>query len=513
MNLKKKLKASLAVLLILGLLSSCGAQSTEQAPADDAGTQPDTASTDSADSDEAATDADREVTFVFTKGGFENVPDDDVIKQKIEEATGVTLNHIAPPGANYDEKLTLILSGQDGELPDLARLNKSQWTKMFDYADQGALMDLSEMVQDYPNILAQVPQEALDMCSTEDGLWGIPIVSSPNRMNTIIRQDWLDNLGLEAPETLDDYYNVMKAFTNDDPDGNGQDDTYGMTGAGLEGLEPYLGAYGVTGVYQGYFYEEGGELKAQAVNPAAKDALAMLNQWYSEGLIDPEFSIIKNDSELNDKAMKNQFGLTYRWWTWEPKIEAEMRLVDPDVTFSRIAPPVGEDGMSGNKGVGMINGVIIMLKDAQNPTAAMELIDWYHTEEGMMTVYSGVEDIHWEQKEDGTYHTLDQFDADSSWIQWYSAFESEWPLLQVETPLVQSRRDAFNWEVITNAADGLITDAELQYATDLNALITDAYVKIITGQEPIDYFDTFVEEWYSKGGQEWTDEVNALYSA
>ena len=59
------------------------------------------------------------------------------------------------------------------------------------------------------------------------------------------------------------------------------------------------------------------------------------------------------DDDLNDKAMKNQFGLTYHWWTWESKIESQLQEVDPNISFTRIAPPVGEDGKSGNRGVGM----------------------------------------------------------------------------------------------------------------------------------------------------------------
>lgn len=332
-------------------------------------------------------------------------------------------------------------------------------------------------------------------------------------MNTIVRQDWLDALNLEVPETLEEYHDVLEAFVHEDPDGNGKDDTYGMTGLGMEALEPYLGAFGVTGVHEGYFYEDNGKLVAQAVNPKAKEALAVLRDWYAEGLIDPEFVIMKNESEMNDKAMKNQFGMTYRWWVWESKIEQEMRKVDPNVTFARIAPPVGPDGTSGVKGVGMVNGCVVLLKNARNPEACMRLIDWMHTEEGMMTTYSGVEGTHWEKRDDGKYYTLPQWDEDQSWIQWYSAFESEWPLLQVETPLVQSRRDAFNWNTISNAGDGLITDAQLQYSTDLNTLITDAYTKIITGQEPLDYFDQFTQEWYAKGGQEWTDQINEMYQA
>lgn len=514
--MKKKIAAiTTAFVLCASIAAGCGDSAGTENPdsaipestvAGDKGSAGDADSTDT----DSGSDGGKEVTFVFTKGGFENHPENDVIYQKICEAANVQLNHVSPPGESYDEKLNLIFSGQEKDLPDMAKIQKAQFNKLFDYAEQGALMDLTELVKECPNVLENIPQEALDMCTKDGKLWAIPVWCSPNRMNTIIRQDWLDNLSLEVPETLDEYYEVFKAFTFDDPDQNGVDDTYGMTGLGMEALDPYLGAFGVTGVNDNYWYEEDGELKPQALNPKAKDALALLRDWYAEGLIDPEFIVLKNESELNDKSMKNQFGVTYRWWVWEPKIEGEMRKVDPDVTFARIAPPVGPDGESGVRGAGMVNGCIVILNNAKNVDACLRLIDWYHTEEGMMTAYSGVEGIHWE-KNDGEYTTLPQFDEDASWIQWYSAFESEWPLLQVETPLVQSRRDAFNWETITNKGDGLLVEAQFTYSTDLTTLITDAYTKIITGQEDLSYFDELVSQWNAQGGSEWSEQINALY--
>lgn len=458
----------------------------------------------------AIADEDNTVTFVFTKGGFEGVPENDPIKQKIEEAADVTLDHIAPPAANYDEKVNIILSSND--LPDLVKLSNAHFNDMFDYVEQGALMDLTDLVnENCPNILENIPQEALERCMVDGRLYGIPVWCSPQRMNFVVRQDWLDNLDLEAPTTLDELYTVMKAFVEDDPDGNGVDDTYAYAGCGLEGFEPIFGAFGFTGVAHSYWFEdEDGQLKPSALHPNAPEALALLNQWYEEGLIDPEFVIMKNDSELNDKAMKNQWGFVYRWWTYEPKIEMELQKVDPNVKFARIAPPVGPYGDSAVRGVSLTNGVVVMLKTAKNVDACLRLLDWYHTEEGMMTTYTGVEGLHWEKTEEGTYINLPQYEVDQKWIQWYSAFESEWPLLMVETPLVQSRRDALNWPVITNAADGMLTDAELRYKTDLQDFVNTTYADFITGKADLAEWDAFVEEFYAKGGAEWEAELNEL---
>lgn len=78
------------------------------------------------------------VSFVFTKGGFEGVPENDVIKQKMEEVCNITLDHIAPPAANYTEQVNLILSGDPSELPDMVKLNQSMFNDMYDYAEHEA---------------------------------------------------------------------------------------------------------------------------------------------------------------------------------------------------------------------------------------------------------------------------------------------------------------------------------------------------------------------------------------
>lgn len=502
---KKGVAILMCCIILLGGLAGCGSagDSTEASNVQKTDT--------SGESDKPI------VSFVFTKGGFEGVPEHDVVLQKIEETCNITLDHIAPTMANYAEQVNLILSGDQSELPDMVKLTSAMFNDLYDYANYDALMDLTDLVKQCPNILENVPQEALERCTINGKLYAIPVFCNPNRYNVIIRQDWLDNLGLETPTTLEEYHKVLQAFTFDDPDGNGQNDTYGLTGLSMETFDPIYGAFGVMSpiqTYNGtgtYWYLEDGELKPQVTNPVVKEALQTIADWYAEGIIDPEFVSMTTDDNLNDKAMKNQFGMTYHWWTWESKIEPQLQEVDSKISFARIAPPIGKNGESGNRGVGLINGCVVMLKGAKNPEACMRLLDWMYSEEGMMTTYSGVEGIHWEKRGDGTYHTLPQYDKDAAWIQWYSAYEAEWPLLQVETPLVQSRRDAFNWNTITNEGDGLVTEAEVEYGADLQAFALEKYTNFITGKESLDQWDVFVEEWNNRGGAEWVTQINKEY--
>jgi len=183
------------------------------------------------------------------------------------------------------------------------------------------------------------------------------------------------------------------------------------------------------------------------------------------------------------------------------------------VHFDRIAPPIGPYGDSGVRGVGRQNGVVIMLADAENPEACFRYIDWMHTEDGMMTGYAGVENVHWYRDENGDYYTTEQYQNDIKWIQYYSLFEPEPVLLLLENDyLVQSRRDSFQWNAITNAADGMMTEAELRYGSELKDFVATEYSEFITGKRDLAEWDKFVEEFYSMGGTEWETELNALAS-
>ncbi len=327
---RKSIVALLCCAVMLTSLVGCGSSSNSSSETDAMTGKSDSEAT--VDDTAASMEEDRPVvSFVFTKGGFESVPENDVIKQKIEEAANITLDHIAPTAANYTEQVNLILSGDPSEYPDLVKLQSNMFNDLFDYAEQGALMDLTELVKDCPNILEYLPQEALERCTIDGKLYAIPVYCSPNRYNVVIRQDWLDNLGLEAPVTLEDYHDVLTAFTFNDPDRNGKNDTYGLSGLNIETFDPIFGAFGVMAPIQSYngtgtyWYLEDGKLLPQVTNPKAKEALELIHAWYEEGIIDPEFVTNTTDDDLNDKAMKNQFGVTYHWWTWEPKIERSYR--------------------------------------------------------------------------------------------------------------------------------------------------------------------------------------------
>lgn len=107
-----------------------------------------------------------------------------------------------------------------------------------------------------------------------------------------IRQDWLDTLGLEQPETIEDWYEVLTAFKNEDPNGNGIQDEIPLSGIDLaSGLFSYLlSAYDLPAGVGPWWYDENGEVFCVYTTEEYKNFVTEMNRWYAEGLIDMELT-------------------------------------------------------------------------------------------------------------------------------------------------------------------------------------------------------------------------------
>ena len=146
-------------------------------------------------------------------------------RQKVIEDIGVDMNLIQG-GDNWKQQLALYITG--GNVPDLVAFMDANTFQ--GYAAEGAFYDLTDLIGNYPHIMEYLStvngytaEDMLKRTSIDGRIYGIPSVTIARSYYTEnIRTDWLEKLGLEMPVTLDDWTNVMRAFTNDDPDGDQQ---------------------------------------------------------------------------------------------------------------------------------------------------------------------------------------------------------------------------------------------------------------------------------------------------
>ena len=173
---------------------------------------------------------------------------DSEIEKWIEDLYNVNIElNVLPGYTDGQSQIQLIMAGD--ELPDTIWW-WSMDTQYQQWVNAGLLVDVAPYVEKYPNIrnyYNKMDPNTLFYASDDSGaIYRIPgDVAEPSCEVLWIRQDWLDNLKLEVPTTIDELEEVMRAFTEDDPDGNGQDDTYGLGGDGYDfrSFWPWIQSY------------------------------------------------------------------------------------------------------------------------------------------------------------------------------------------------------------------------------------------------------------------------------
>lgn len=186
----------------------------------------------------------------------------------LEEKMGIEIEINYVPTLSYEEKVTTLIASKG--LPKIfsANGNVLMNNNMIQAMDGGGFWTLDDYLKDYPNLYNFIGEQTWENCKRNGKIYGIPKTRILGRCGYVIRQDWLDNLGLDMPETFEEFKEVMRAFTEDDPDGNGVDDTYGFVSS-----------------YQGPYNREWNGLEFLAV------AMGAPNEWrYENGEMVPDFA-------------------------------------------------------------------------------------------------------------------------------------------------------------------------------------------------------------------------------
>lgn len=465
------------------------------------------------------------------------------------------------PSSQFSQKFSLALAS--GDLPDILELDGKNFEKL---KKQGMLADLTEAYNDYasPTLKKYMESDggfAMKTYSQDGKQLGIPAFEDPFLSTQLlwIRKDWLDNLKLEPPKTMDELEMVAKAFVQQDPDQNGKNDTYGLVlqknlffwGFDARGLFNGFGAYPSMGDGQTAWIQDGsGELIPGLIQPEVKTALGKLQSWYKEGILDKEFAL-KDENKAVEDITAGKVGISYGEW-WYPNWPLNLNVdKDPNANWIAIQIP-GLDG-PGKSLVPKIRGdkVYAVNKKMKNPEAAIKMINFYiemgnkeylnqnQAEKGYVynwfspriynpaqieTIYTEVnkaleanqteitlDDENYKNVADVFKATKDYLAGDTSnaskgvnWGQYFSraAKDGGWGL---------TRQIKENQAFVNHEFYGLPTATQVEKGAQLDKLMQETFTKIIMGSS-VDDFDKFVASWKSLGGDEITQEVNDWYS-
>lgn len=456
------------------------------------------------------------VTMYLGCGVVEFPPDGNEIEKIIEDYTGVDMKINAYSGSVLHEMMPTLIAG--GDLPMVVNVGGSQLSKSYliNAMEAGEFWDVTDYISSLDNF-KDINPLALSNYAIEGRLYGLPLERGLSRDALTYRYDWLENLGLDDPKTVDDLVNIWLAFTKDDPDGNGIDDTYGVVTSGLTFLNQvalHLGAP------NNWLYEDGKMIKMQ-LTEAYGEALDICRMLYAEGAIHPEFAI-RERADYEGDFVNGKAGSYYDVSTGITAFQD--RITDPNAVLhasNLFANAEGEIYTSAGRGN---NGVLLFSKkaipDKETLDRVINIFDRLADEEMCNLLALGVEGINYEVV-DGVAHMIPE--NNTYWQEKINSPYSiplavRWPILRT-MPVEYDYGDQRNLEIIQENAPyavadptlGLISELYNDIGSDLDTLLSDAATLYIMGEIDKDEYNNRMEQWKRQGGEDIAADYARLY--
>jgi len=319
-------------------------------------------------------------------------------QNEFEKLTGIELVIIQPPHQQYMEKLLIQLAS--GNLPDICEVYASYLPQL---VSDKVIIPLDEYIKKSRYMNSIYPY-FIDAVKYKDGhIYGIQSRAGGGCI-TYIRKDWLDNLGLTMPKTWNEFVHILRAFTFDDPDGNGKNDTFGYTeplGVDCSDWDWYNRTIMLDTRIDIYF--KNGKWVDGFQEPGMRDALKRYRNLYEEGVIDKDL-FTNTTSTARSKLYSNQVGIFAYWanhWARNLWDRAKNKLGDQAevVPMSRIL---------GQNYIRRIAPLLVITVESKNPDMVFtNFIDNQYDKGKIQTLFTyGVKGYHWDFDADGTFHFL-----------------------------------------------------------------------------------------------------------
>ena len=459
--------------------------------------------------------------------------------------------------SDYNEKLNLAIAAND--IPDILVVNEQQFRKL---AQSDMLEDLTDYYDTYAcDIIKQnidsTDGKALENATYDGKLLALPSVQveADGYVLMWIRQDWLDELGLEAPTTIEELETVAKAFVDNKMGG---ENTIGIVGPTINGavyntflstnnLNNLDGIFQAYQAYPGYWVQdEEGKAVYGSTTEQTKEALAELNKMYEDGILDQELGVRKDA----DEAWKSgKVGILFSPW-WHGYNVKDGIANEPDMEWKAYAAPLAADGQWYAKLAGVGGSYCVVRKGYEHPEAAFLLNNYLRVNEETFQSETDLDLSYYPGRvviaplDENTY-SVQALNAEMKGEEVPEFDPLNYKLLQadlaalpdcLEAPYDDMSIEKWNTDntnfgrlysllmgssaVEKASTEGIVnkvysitytqTETMERKWTNLKKKEDETFLKIIIGEEPIEAFDTFVEEWNAEGGAEITEEVQAL---
>jgi len=492
---RKLYSVSIALALLASVLLTACSSGGAGAPADSPPPQQN-AETGGAAADPGASKeetSDKKIKLEIIEGG-NNLPspDKDIIKQELDKALNVDLNlTVYASGDDYKNQLNVRMAS--GNFPDLFAVDRQQ---LVEFSKQGLLLDLTPYVDQLQQVESFIGEDSLKKGMVDGKLFAISKSPQIPYHTFFIRKDWLDQLQLQVPTTIEELKAVSEAFTNNDPDGNGKKDTYGLTGGKFGAFSPVFGAFGVGD--PGHFYVKDGKVVNALYDPAMRDALAFIKSLIDGGSVDPEL-LANAGLQHQEKAIKGQAGIIYIDWpnmTKEQFVE-QIKTVNPNAEWIQIEAPAGPAGSYyGTWDIGAAPGRYAipkaLEKDPEKLQRLFDLLNYISDPNGgSMLVQFGVEGVHYSLEGGKPVMTDKAGDVGYSWLYQFTG-RPEMEYLQAKFAKQAEFIEFANNQPRIQSLNGFIDTPEGFNGADASRFIEEELAKFMYGKRDLAEYDDFL---------------------
>lgn len=251
------------------------------------------------------------------------------------EKTGIPLKVIYPARYNYMSNVSLMIAS--GELDGIVNMFTSY--NIMAAVDEGTIVPLNEYLEDNEN-WNSMPDGYREMFSLNGKVYAISAGYEGNSFTRSFRKDWLDNLGLKVPETLEELFEAARAFTEDDPDGNGKDDTTGLTSSRFWNLQDIFQAFDAplnnTGDMPISWDPVSEVWQDSMLKPEMAEALQYIKKLYELGYLDQKF-LTNEGANMREKLWTGKAGSAFYWAMHAYRQAAtEMKFTTPEAKWVEV---------------------------------------------------------------------------------------------------------------------------------------------------------------------------------
>lgn len=428
--------------------------------------------------------------------------------------TNITVNYVL--NSVYADKLNVTLAS--GKLPTIMMI-PDKIPSFVSAVRNDAFWDLTPYLKDYPN-LSKANKITLQNSSIDGKIYGVYRARPLGRSGIYFRQDWLKKLGLEEPKTIEDFYNVLDAFTNNDPDGNGKNDTYGMV------ISKFTGPFDVMQTWFGAPNKWGttkdGKLQPDFMTSEYMNALKYFKKMYDNKLINQDFAVM-DSGQWDIPFQKGQAGAIVNVLDQAHRNQTAMEKIDPNLkdTVGVMGAVSGPEGLHNLPTAGY-SGLLAIpkssVKTEKDLKQVLSFLDKLNNEPAQTLAYAGVEGRHYKLDNGKVtplvlatdplateYTDLNQFIPG---IPGNTFKHPDYSPLQIKENEIMKENEKI---VVANPAASLLSEVYSQKGQQLDNIINDARIKYIVGQIDENGFKDAIKLWRSSGGDDYTAEINKLY--